>query len=300
MASNELKKAYQWELDFGAALGSVEAIEDMRRLNAEWLRDRQQGLPVGFEVTDSEIGGVPVVWLGPEQSDDRVVLFVHGGGYILGSTADGYEMLSRVLGRTGGRALGVEYRLAPENPHPAQLDDVCTVYRALLDGGQDPAKVAFLGESAGGGIAFATLSKLRDAGDSLPSCAALLSPLMDFELRSASLEHNAEVDPFVNREVLKAMIDAALQGQDAAQESPMSADAGGLPPLLIQAGTAETLFDDAERVATRAGAAGVDVTFEAWEEMIHLWHGFPYLPEAVEATEKVGDFIAAHQSRNVA
>jgi acetyl esterase/lipase len=240
-----------------------------------------------------DAGGVPSVWVSVGKDEGPIVLFVHGGGFILGAAADSYEMLGRVLRVTGGRALGVNYRLAPESPHPAQVEDVCAAYRWLLAGGHDPAQITILGESAGGGLAFAALTTLRDAGDRLPAAAALLSPLVDFELTGESLETNAEVDPFVGKEVLSMMVQAVLQGQDAAAASPLSASAEGLPPMLIQVGTSEAIFDDPRRLAEKAERAGVDVTFEPWDEMIHLWHGFTYLPEAIDATEAVASFLAS-------
>jgi monoterpene epsilon-lactone hydrolase len=294
MASEDLKKAIEWERSFGAANASAGGIDEIRTINAEWFAKRQGELPADLELTDVDAGGVPSVWVDVGDDDAPVVLFVHGGGFILGAAADSYEMLGRLLRVTGGRALGVNYRLAPENPHPAQVEDVCIAYRWLLAQGTDPAQVTFLGESAGGGIAYAALAALRDAGDPPPAAAALLSPLVDFELGGESLERNAATDPFVGREVLSMMVDALLQGQDAAASSPLAAVADGLPPLLIQVGTSEAIYDDPRRLAESAAAAGVEVTFEPWDEMIHLWHGFTYLPEAIEATERVGEFLSSH------
>src|SRR5581483_2491414 len=128
----------------------------------------------------------------------------------------------------------------------------------------------------------------------MPAAAALVSPFVDYELTAPSLERNSGSDPFVSREALAGLLGALLQGQDAAAVSPLAASLTGLPPLLIQVGTAEAIQDDAARLADKARAAGVEVTFEPWENMIHLWHGFPALPEARQATERLGQFIAAH------
>jgi acetyl esterase/lipase len=294
MASEELQKAIAWERDFGAANASAAGIDEIRVINEKWFRERQGELPADLTATEVDAGGVPSVWVSVGDDDGPVVLFVHGGGFILGDAADSYEMLGRLLRITGGRALGVNYRLAPESPYPAQIEDVCAAYRWLLAEGTDPSRIAFLGESAGGGLAYAALAALRDAGEPLPAAAALLSPFVDFELSSESLDRNAEVDPFVGREVLGMMVDAVLQGQDVASSSPLSAAAEGLPPLLIQVGTSEAIHDDPARLAEKAEAAGVDVTFEPWGEMIHLWHGFTYLPEALEATERVAGFLDSH------
>jgi monoterpene epsilon-lactone hydrolase len=294
MASQELETAIAWQRDFGAANAAAGGIDEIRKINEQWFRERQGELPADLEVTEVDAGGVPAVWVGVGSEAAPVVLFIHGGGFILGAAADAYEVLGRVLRMTGGRALGVNYRLAPEHPHPAQVEDVCAAYRWLLAQGTDPGQVVVVGESAGGGLAFAALTALRDAGDPLPAAAALMSPLVDFELGAESLERNADVDPFVGREVLTMMVDALLQGQDAKAASPLTAAAAGLPPLLIQVGTSEAIYDDPGRLAQKAKAEGVDVTFEPWEEMIHLWHGFTYLPEAVEATEQVAEFLASH------
>jgi monoterpene epsilon-lactone hydrolase len=294
MASSELQRAIDWERAFGEANATAGGIEEIRALNDRWFGERQGELPADLEVREVDAGGVPSVWLNlNEAGDDPVVLYVHGGGFILGAAADGFEWLSRLLRITGGRVLGVNYRLAPEHPWPAQVEDVCTAYRWLLAQGVAPGRVAIVGESAGGGLAYAALLALRDAGDPLPGAGALLSPLLDFALTGGSLDANAASDPFVGRAVLEMMVQAALQGQDPAATSPLSADPAGLPPLLIQAGTAEAIMDDGRRLAEKAGAAGVEVTWEPWDDMIHLWHGFPYLPEAIDATEHVARFVAA-------
>jgi monoterpene epsilon-lactone hydrolase len=152
--------------------------------------------------------------------------------------------------------------------------------------------VVVMGESGGGAVALATVVAARDAGEPLPSAVVLTSPLIDMTLSSESFETNAATDPFVSREAVAGMMQALLQGQDAAEASPLNADLSGLPPMLVQVGTAEAVYDDGRRLAEAAEGAGVDVTFEPWEDMIHLWHGFPSLPAAQQATDRIGQFIA--------
>jgi monoterpene epsilon-lactone hydrolase len=292
MASNELQDAIAWEQGFGAANAAAGGLKEIRVVNDKWFRERQGELPGDLQITEVDADGVPCVWLSRGAEEGPTVVFVHGGGFMLGAASDSYEMLGRVLAETGGRVLGINYRLAPENPYPAQLEDVCTAYRWLLAGGQEPGRTAVLGESAGGGLAFQAVTALRDAGDPLPAAVVLFSPLTDFELGSESLDRNAETDPFVGREVLAMMLDTLLQGQSAASASPLAASGADLPPLLVQVGTSEAIYDDSRRLAAMVEEAGGDVTLEPWEEMIHLWHGFHDLPEAVQATEVAARFIA--------
>ena len=292
MASQQLEQAIQWEKDFGEANAAADGIEEFRTVNEKWFRERQGELPADLEIESFEADGVNAVSLKLGSSPGPVVLFVHGGGYILGDAADNYEMLGRILRLTGGRAIGVNYRLAPEHPFPAQKDDVCTVYRWLLNQGTSPGEIVIVGESAGGGIALGALARLRDEETPMPGASVLLSPLLDFGLTGETLESNAGIDPFVTKEVLGMMLEAALQGQDPLEASPLEADFTGLPNTLLQVGTSEAILDDSRRFAAKAEEAGVSVTIEEWPEMIHLWHGFGYLPEAIEATEKIAGYIS--------
>jgi monoterpene epsilon-lactone hydrolase len=243
-------------------------------------------------------GGVPAEWITtPGAVAERVIYYLHGGGYILGSINTHREMVSRVSRAASARVLLIDYRLAPENPFPAALDDSLAAYRWLLSVGVDPAQLVIAGESAGGGLTVATLVALRDAGEPLPAAGICLSPWVDFECLGESGVTNAEMDPLVNREGGLIWAKAYLGTIDprTPSASPLYADLTGLPPLLIQVGTAEVLFDDAKRLADRARAAGVDVTLEPWDDMIHMWHFFAaILPEGQQAIDRIGEFIRQH------
>jgi acetyl esterase/lipase len=191
----------------------------------------------------------------------------------------------------------IDYRLAPEHPHPAAVEDSTRAYRWLLETGSNPKRMAIAGDSAGGGLTVATLVALRDAGVPLPAAAVCLSPWVDLEGIGESMTTKAAVDPMVQREPLLRMASMYLAGQDPRTPlaAPLYADLRGLPPLLIQVGTAETLLDDSVRLAERARAAGVQVTLEPWEDMIHVWQAFAaMLPEGQQAIERIGEFLRQH------
>ena len=224
-----------------------------------------------------DAGGVSAEWItAPGAATDRVVLYLHGGGYVIGSVNTHREVISRLSRAAGAKALAIDYRLAPEHPHPAAVEDSTAAYRWLLRGGVDPARLVIAGESAGGGLTVATLVALRDAGDPLPAAGVCLSPWVDLECIGESMTTKAEVDPLVEREGVLEMAKAYL-GETQPRTplaAPLYADLRGLPPLLIQVGTAEVLLDDSTRLAERARSAGVEVVFEPWDDMIHMWHMF--------------------------
>ncbi|MEY4950698.1 MAG: hypothetical protein RL698_2909 [Pseudomonadota bacterium] len=241
------------------------------------------------------IEGVPAEWLTAEGADPgRVLLYLHGGGYVIGSINTHRDLGARLSRATGARALLIDYRLAPENPHPAAVEDSVKTYRWLLARGYDPRRIAIGGDSAGGGLAVATLVALRDAGDPLPACGVCLSPWVDLAHEGESMTTRAHLDPMVQGDGLRRMAEMYLGEHHAktALASPLHADLSGLPPLLVQVGTAEILLDDSTRLAERARAAGVDVEFEAWDDMIHVWQAFAaILPEARDAIDRIGSFV---------
>ena len=253
-------------------------------------------LPEDVRFDPVDAGGVPAEWTrAPGASDDRTVLYFHGGGYVLGSVATHRGLTAGISRAAGARVLSVDYRLAPENPYPAAVDDGVVAYRFLMSQGTAPESIAIAGDSAGGGLMMATLLALRAAGEPLPATGVGISPWVDLTLGGDSMDTKAEEDPMVNREALQPMADAYLAGGDARAEtaSPCFADLAGLPPLLIQVGTAETLLDDARRLADRAKTSGVDVTLEEWEGMVHVWHAFAaLLPEGQQAIDRIGEFLA--------
>ena len=257
-------------------------------------------LPPDVATEPVNANGVPAEWVSvPTSSADRVVLYVHGGAYVIGSINTHRDLAGRIARASGGRVLNVDYRLAPEHPHPAAIDDATTAYRWLLSTGQAPERTAIAGDSAGGGLTLATLVALRDAGDRLPAAGVCLSPWVDLEGIGESMSSRAHLDPMVQKDHLLRM--AKLYLGDLHPRTPLAAplyaDLSGLPPLLIQVGTAETLLDDATRIAERAKKAGVDVTLDVWEDMIHVFQAFaPMLPEGQQAIEQIGEYVRARWS----
>jgi len=244
-----------------------------------------------------KIGQMSAEWVAaPEALNDRVVLYLHGGGYVIGSINTHREMASRISRAAEARVLLIEYRLAPEHPFPAAVEDAASAYRWLVAEGVEPRQIVIAGDSAGGGLTVAALLALKEKGDPLPAAAVCLSPWVDMEATGRSMA-KAEEDPIVTREDILEMAKAYLGGADARTPlaSPIYADLTGLPPLLIQVGTAEVLLDDSTRLAARAREAGVDVTLEPWDDMIHVWQFFAaILPEGRQAIERLGEYIKAH------
>jgi len=240
-------------------------------------------------------GGVPAEWITtPQASDERVIYYLHGGGYTSGSINTHREMVSRLSRAAAARALVIDYRLAPEHPFPAAVEDATAAYRWLLKTGVEPSRIVIAGDSAGGGLTAATLVGLKDAGDPLPAAGVCLSPWVDMEGLGESMTTKAAADPMVQRKELLEDAKVFLGGADprAPLAAPLYADLTGLPPLLIQVGTAETLLDDSTRLAERARAAGVDVVLEPWEDMIHVWHFFAsMLTEGQQAIDRIGEFV---------
>ena len=252
-------------------------------------------VPADVRCEQVDAGGVSAEWImTPQAAAERVIFYLHGGGYAIGSVKTHRELVSRVLRAAGARALAIDYRLAPEHPFPAAVEDATTAYRWLLENGVEPTRIVIAGDSAGGGLTVATLVALRDAGDPLPAAGVCLSPWVDLEGIGESMTARAEVDPMVQRDGLLAMAKAYLGDANPRLPlaAPLYADLTGLPPLLIQVGTAETLLDDSTRLAERARSAGVDVVLEPWEDMIHVWHFFAsMLPEGQQAVDRIGEFV---------
>lgn len=292
MASDELKGLI--EMLRSGPLSDSPSVAEMRQ-GMEAMTAITPALE-GTSFVPADAGGVPVEWTAaPGASEERTILYLHGGGYVIGSIKTHRSLVSRLSAASGARALSVEYRLAPEHPFPAAVEDATCAYRWLLAQGADPARVVVAGDSAGGGLTLATLVALRDAGDPLPAAAVCLSPWVDLEGLGESMTSKADADPMVQREGLLEMAAHYLAGADprTPTAAPLHADLAGLPPLLIHVGTAETLLDDSTRFAEKARAAGVDVELEPWDEMVHVWHAFaPLLPEAEQAIARVGEYVA--------
>jgi acetyl esterase/lipase len=244
-----------------------------------------------------EAGGVDAEWVcAPNAASDRFVLYLHGGGYVIGSVNTHRDMIARISRAAEARVLALNYRLAPEHPFPAAVDDAVAGYKWLLAQGAKPSRIAIGGDSAGGGLAAATLVAIRDAKLPIPAAGVLLSPWVDLEGLGESMTTRVEADPAVRKEGLVGMAQAYLGGQDPKTPlaAPLYADLKGLPPLLIQVGDAETLLDDSNRLEARAKAAGVNTKLEVWPEMIHVWQLFAsFLPEGQQAIDGIGKFIVA-------
>jgi epsilon-lactone hydrolase len=239
----------------------------------------------------------PAEWLRPPgAAPGRVVLYLHGGGYVIGSPRSHRHLAAAIAAAGQASALLLDYRLAPEHPYPAAVDDATAAYRWLLDQDIAPGRVVIAGDSAGGGLTVATLLALRDAGLPLPAGGACISPWVDLTFSGASYRTRAAADPIVTRPGIDEMARAYLGATPARTPlaSPLFADLRGLPPLLIHVGSDEVLLDDAVQLADRAKAAGVDATLEVWDRMIHVWHWFlPMLDEAQSAVDGIGRFIRA-------
>jgi epsilon-lactone hydrolase len=271
-------------------------VNEQRRLLRELLS--AQPLPAEVTVTAAELGGVPTAEITVDGIEPRhVVLYFHGGVYVMGDAFLAAELASQVGRRTHARVISVDYRLAPEHPYPAAVDDALAAYKALLDNGIAASEIAFAGESAGGGLAVATLINAREHGLPLPAAAFAMSPYADLTLAGTTIDTKRDLDPLLSREALQARVGDYTAGQDAALGliSPVFADLSGLPPLIIQAGSHEVLLDDAIRLARAAATADVEVTLEITPEVPHVFQAYhPILDEAPAALDRAGQFLSAH------
>jgi len=283
--------------------GMIDMMRQMNPLGSADIDTMRAGMdaappypkPDDIEWSSVDAGGVAAEWTTASNSlEERVLVYFHGGGYVLGSAAGHRGMCSNLARATRSRVLNVDYRLAPEAPFPAAVEDAVRAYRFVLEQGVDPSNVAIGGDSAGGGLTLALLVALRDAGEPLPGAAVALSPWVDMTMSSGSIQSKGDEDPMLTPVTLDVLANAYLGGADpkSPTASPLWADLSGLPPLLIQVGTAELLLDEGRRLADTATEAGVDVTFEAWDEMIHVWHLFAdMVPEAREAVARIGAYL---------
>lgn len=251
--------------------------------------------PEGVSVIDCYAGGVRAYWLVPTGcAMDRVILYVHGGGYVLGSANSHMNMVGHIARAAGCRALNVDYRLAPEHPFPAAVEDAVAAYRWLLAQGIAPEHIAVSGDSAGGGLTLATLLALKRQGLPLPAAAVPLSPWTDLTMSGDSIESRAAVDLIVGNDAL-GTLSAFYLGEASPKDplaSPLFGDLAGLPPLYIQVGDEEVLLDDARRFAEKARAAGVEVRLDVFPEMQHVFQmSVGVVPEATEAVQRIGEWL---------
>ena len=305
--------------------GEMSLQSELVRLGARWLIKRRNqrdltiaqhrqfamiaerlvpGPPADTQTLAVDAGGVNADLITtPVSEKHRHVLFLHGGGFIIGSPALYRHFTWRVATATRGRVLAVDYRLAPEHPFPAALEDAATAYHWLLADGTDPRRLAVMGDSAGGGLVFSLLLRLRDEGCPLPAAAVALSPWTDLALTGPSLRLNATADPMISADEPPQFVDDYLAGADPRTPyiSPLYGDPAGLPPTIIQVGSDEVLLDDAVRMADRLRAAGCQVELEIWPRMPHVWHVFvPLIPEARLAIERIGAFVQSRTGNETA
>ncbi len=261
-------------------------------------------LPEDVTTRATTLGGVPVVEIAVEGiGADTVILYLHGGAYTMGSAAAAAGLASELGRRAHARVVSVEYRLAPEHPYPAALEDALAAFRGLLESGVAPEDIVVAGESAGGGLAVALVSTLFEHGLPQPSCTVVLSPWADLSLSGESVALNAAADPSVDAEGLRRRAADYVGPVDARDPriSPVFADLAGMAPLLIQVGGNEILLDDATRLATRAAHAGVEVTLEVTPDVPHVFQAFAeILEEGDRALGGAGRFITDHVRGGVA
>ncbi len=271
-------------------------VAEQRRLLKELLS--AQPLPADVTVTEAALGGVPTAEITVDGIEPRhVVLYFHGGVYVMGDAFLAADLASQIGRRTDAKVISVDYRLAPEHPYPAAVDDALAAYEALLGDGTAPSDIVLAGESAGGALAVVTLVNARDHGLPLPAAAFAMSPYADLTLAGTTMETKREVDPLMSQAALELRIADYTAGQDPALGliSPIFADLSGLPPLIIQAGSHEVLLDDAVRLARQAAIADVDVTLDITPGVPHVfqaYHGI--LDEGAAALDRAGQLLSGH------
>jgi acetyl esterase/lipase len=296
MASPQAEAVKQQLREFAASLDPNAELDAMRASYETFTALTTE--PAGVRWTEVDAGGVPAIWADPTGgAQDRVLQYVHGGGYVIGSAPYYRKLTGHLANALGCRVLNVDYRLAPEHPHPAPVEDSTAAYRWLLDQGIEPGHIAISGDSAGGGLTMATLLSIRDAGLPMPAAAMPLSPWVDMEGTGDSMTSRSERDVLVNAETIKGMADAFLQGQNARDPlaAPLHGDLSGLCPLYIQVGDDETLLDDSVRLAARARAAGVDCRLDVFPEMQHVFQmAAGTMPEADEAIARLAAWVRPH------
>ncbi len=270
-------------------------IEQRREVNRR--KSRRTTPPRRVTFTEATIGGVRGLWATPEKAKDRTLLYWHGGGYCMGSPESYRPLAGMVAQRCRARVFTADYRLAPEHPFPAALEDAQAVYRGLRHAGHSPENIALVGDSAGAGLALALLLQLRDSSEEMPAAAALLSGWFDLSFASETYRTNAERDWSLYQPELAWFADMYIGDYEAHNPliSPVYAGLGGFPPLLLQVGEEELFFGENQRIAENARQAGVQVTLQTWANVPHVWHPFvPWLPEANQALAKIARFIEAN------
>jgi epsilon-lactone hydrolase len=275
----------------------IEMPLDRQRAAGEHAEDLSAE-PRGITYEPVDTGTVGAVWATAEHvAEDRALLYLFGGGYVIGSPHSRRKFSGHLVHAAGCRVLVPDYRLAPEHPFPAAVEDSSAAYRYLLGQGFPPERLAVAGESSGGGLTMATLVALRNAGTPLPATAVVMSPWVDLACSGETMRTLASVDLTATEAGLRRMAGQYLAGRDPHEPlaSPLYADLTGLPPFLVQVGGAEVLLDDSVRLARKAGIDGVDVTLQIWAEMQHFFQiGIGIYPEASRAVAEIGRWLRTH------
>lgn len=290
----DLLRQYQNPPEKTTAEGMREDLDKLGEMNPA---------PEDVKAEPVDVNGVEAEWVSaPNARPDRIILYLHGGGFIAGSINTHRNLASKIARSGKARALVTDYRLAPENPFPAQLEDTFTAYKWLISEKQiKPESIIISGDSAGGNLAISVLVKIRDEGLPLPAAAICLSPVTDLTASGESMKSRAEKDPMITPEAIELMINSYLDGTDPKNPlaSPLYADLSGLPPIFIQAGTSEVLLDDSTRIAQKLESEGVETEIDIWEDMIHVFATFADIaPESKQAIEKIGNFIEKIYARH--
>lgn len=287
IASKLIKKLIRYQM----AGWSEGSIEQQRVRQEKTIRSIR--LPKEIQVKSISIEGIEAEWVQTADSHRGVILYLHGGAYALGSIAIHRDFIARLAIATQMRCLAVNYRLAPENSFPAALEDVTRAFHWLLDQRHAAAKIMIAGDSAGGGLALATILSLRDAEEDLPAGVICISPWVDLAMTGTSIYDKAEFDPILNAASLKTYA-SYYAGENSLTNpliSPLYADLTGLPPILIQVGSDEILLSDATRFTEKARKSSAEVTLEIWDEMFHVFQLISFLPETRKALAQIARFV---------
>lgn len=304
MASQEAENMKQLLIMFREATLNqpIETLDVVQtRTMAETAMGMVGTMPEGVEVTDIVAGGVPALSIVPAgAADDRVLLYLHGGAYVMLSSRSHLKLTAHLAVAAGCRAVSIDYRMAPEHPHPAAVTDAVAAYRWLLEQGYAANRIAISGDSAGGGLTLATLVALREQGLPQPACAVPISPWTDLEGTGASMTTNVERDLLIPPQGMPRVVEMFLAGGDTRDPlaSPLHADFRGLAPLYVQVGGDEVLLDDSTRVVVKAAHAGGDVRLDVFPEMQHVFQAaVGMLPEADDAVARIGAYLRDRFSR---
>lgn len=298
MVSPEATKAINMFREAKAEAASLTTVDEFRI----WY----EGFTAQFDTLEDTVveqvgaGGVAAEWVYvPSASENKVIIYLHGGGYMIGSARTHRVPMSYLSRASGARVLVLNFRLAPEHPFPAAVEDSVAAYRWLLSEGISPGNIVIGGDSAGGGLTLATLIALRYMGDPLPAAGISHSGWCDLANTGETFVTKAEEDPIIDRDMVENMAETYLgtRSRTTPLASPYYADLKGLPPLLMQVGGSEVLLDDSIRTAERAKEAGVDVTLKVWDGMPHVWQVFAsFVPESQQSIEECGEFFRKHTS----